>query len=316
MKCLVTGAEGFVGTYLVRELLKRSGYDVLGLGVRDQSRDLPFPFRVCDLRDYNNLSNLLRDFVPDLVFHLAGQAFVPRAIEDPYETLEINVGGTLNLLELLRRSNRKVRFLYVSSADVYGNLTSENLPVREETLPKPLNPYSSSKVAAETYCLQYARYNQGLETIVSRPFNHIGVGQNSKFVVPNFCRQILEVANAENTKFPKEILVGDLNPTRDFLHVQDVIEAYILLAERGMTGEIYNICSGTETKISEVLNWMIEFSKVSITPKIDPARIRAAEMLRSVGDNSKLKSLGWKPKIAIKDAVREIFEHIQLSEFS
>ncbi|EPG73680.1 NAD dependent epimerase/dehydratase family protein [Leptospira fainei serovar Hurstbridge str. BUT 6] len=268
------------------------------------------------MRDYNNLSNLLRDFVPDLVFHLAGQAFVPRAIEDPYETLEINVGGTLNLLELLRRSNRKVRFLYVSSADVYGNLTSENLPVREETLPKPLNPYSSSKVAAETYCLQYARYNQGLETIVSRPFNHIGVGQNSKFVVPNFCRQILEVANAENTKFPKEILVGDLNPTRDFLHVQDVIEAYILLAERGMTGEIYNICSGTETKISEVLNWMIEFSKVSITPKIDPARIRAAEMLRSVGDNSKLKSLGWKPKIAIKDAVREIFEHIQLSEFS
>ncbi|TGK18114.1 NAD-dependent epimerase/dehydratase family protein [Leptospira fluminis] len=318
MKCLVTGAEGFVGTYLVRELLKRPGCEVLGLGLREQTKTSSFAFRACDLRDSANLARVLDDFAPDVVFHLAGQAFVPKAIEDPIETLEINVGGTLNLLESLAKSGRKIRFLYVSSADVYGNLKPENLPVSERAVPIPLNPYSSSKVAAETYCLQYSRSSESLETVVARPFNHIGIGQNPKFVVPNFCRQILEVQSLSRSVkgSPKKIMVGDLNPTRDFLHVQDVISAYVLLSEKGKSGEIYNICSGTETKISQILNWLIEFTGEAILPEVDPSRIRPAEMLRSRGDNSKLRDLGWEPKISVKDAVREIYEHMRYNDFS
>ncbi len=315
MKCLVTGAEGFVGSYLTKELLKNSDWELLGLGVRPTDKEFAFPYRTCDLRDLPSLSSALNSFSPDIVFHLAGQAFVPRAIENPGETLMINVGGTLNLLELFRLSGKQVRIIYVSSSEVYGNLRSENLPVSENLPTGPVNPYATSKVAAEAYCLQYARSAKNIEAIIARPFNHIGVGQNPNFVVPNFCRQVLESISNHSSGSP-EILVGDLTPTRDFLHVSDVVKAYILLSKIGKSAEIYNICSGKETSIAQVLEWILEFANSNVRTKQDPERLRPMEMLRSLGDNSKLKSLGWEPEISVKESVREIFEYIQKTDYS
>ncbi|MFB5650197.1 GDP-mannose 4,6-dehydratase [Leptospira wolffii] len=314
MKYLVTGADGFVGTYLTRELLENQDREILGLGVRPSDRQLAFPYKFCDLRDFDSLSATLGSFSPDIVFHLAGQAFVPRAIENPQETLMINVGGTLNLLEYFRLSGKPVQIVYISSSEVYGNLKSENLPVSENHPVGPVNPYATSKVAAEEYCLQYARSSKNIRALIARPFNHIGVGQNPNFVVPNFCRQVLESISKKSGSEPAEIQVGDLTPTRDFLHVRDVVRAYILLSEFGKSGEIYNISSGKETSIFQILQWIIEAAKTEVLAKQDPERMRPMEMVRSLGDNSKLKALGWEPKVSVKDAVIEIFENIQKSE--
>lgn len=314
MKYLVTGADGFVGTYLTRELLENPDREILGLGVRPSDKQLAFPYKFCDLRDFDSLSATLGSFSPDIVFHLAGQAFVPRAIENPQETLMINVGGTLNLLEYFRLSGKPVLIVYISSSEVYGNLKSENLPVSENHPVGPVNPYATSKVAAEEYCLQYARSSKNIRALIARPFNHIGVGQNPNFVVPNFCRQVLESISKKSGSKPAEIQVGDLTPTRDFLHVKDVVRAYILLSEFGKSGEIYNISSGKETPISQILQWIIEAAKTEVLAKQDPERMRPMEMIRSLGDNSKLKALGWEPKVSVKDAVIEIFENIQKSE--
>ncbi|TGK06994.1 NAD-dependent epimerase/dehydratase family protein [Leptospira semungkisensis] len=314
MKYLVTGAEGFVGSYLIQELLKKSGSELLGLGLHPKIKDLPFSYQACDLRDPSSIHSILSEYTPDIIFHLAGQTFVPRAIEDPNETLTINVGGTLNLLEWFRKSGKNVKIIYVSSSDVYGNLRPEHLPVSESLVPEPLNPYASSKISAETYCLQYARSAKNIEALIARPFNHIGVGQNPNFVVPNFCKQVLDTVSKNSGA--SEILVGDLTPTRDFLHVTDVVNAYILLSESGKNKEIYNICSGTETSIAQVLEWIIEFANSKVVTKTDPGRLRPMDMRRSLGDNSKLKSLGWEPKISVKEAVKEIFQHIQKTEYS
>lgn len=314
MKYLVTGADGFVGTYLTRELLENPDREILGLGVRPSDKQLAFPYKFCDLRDFDSLSATLGSFSPDIVFHLAGQAFVPRAIENPQETLMINVGGTLNLLEYFRLSGKPVLIVYISSSEVYGNLKSENLPVSENHPVGPVNPYATSKVAAEEYCLQYARSSKNIQALIARPFNHIGVGQNPNFVVPNFCRQVLESISKKSGSKPAEIQVGDLTPTRDFLHVKDVVRAYILLSEFGKSGEIYNISSGKETPISQILQWIIEAAKTEVLAMQDPERMRPMEMIRSLGDNSKLKALGWEPKVSVKDAVIEIFENIQKSE--
>ncbi|TGK02986.1 NAD-dependent epimerase/dehydratase family protein [Leptospira langatensis] len=314
MKYLITGADGFVGSYLIQELLQKSGSELLGLGLHPKTKDLSFQYRACDLREPSSIHSILSEYTPDIIFHLAGQTFVPRAIEDPNETLTINVGGTLNLLEWFRKSGKNVKIVYVSSSDVYGNLKPEHLPVSENLRPEPLNPYSSSKVAAETYCLQFARSSKNIEAVIARPFNHIGVGQNPNFVVPNFCKQVLETISKSSG--PSEVSVGDLTPTRDFLHVTDVVRAYVLLSESGRDQEIYNICSGTETPISQVLEWIIEFADSKVETKVDPARLRPMDMRRSLGDNSKLRSLGWAPKVPLKEAVREIFEHIRKTEYS
>lgn len=313
MKYLVTGAEGFVGSYLIPELTKGSGSELLGLGMNPKNTEFSFPYKVCDIRNLQSLEQVFESYSPDVLFHLAGQTFVPRAIENPEETLLINVAGTLNILECFKRSGKKVKLVYISSSEVYGNLKEEQLPVSENLLPSPVNPYASSKLAAETYCLQYSRSYQNIETVIARPFNHIGIGQNPNFVVPNFCKQVLENISKNSSS---EILVGDLTPTRDFLHVTDVVKAYILLANKGLSGEVYNICSGTETSISQVLNWILEFADSKLVSKQDPTRLRPVEMKRSLGNNSKLKSLGWAPKIPVKDAVREIFEHIRKTEYS
>ncbi|TGL60910.1 GDP-mannose 4,6-dehydratase [Leptospira sarikeiensis] len=313
MKYLVTGAEGFVGSYLVQELIKEEGAELLGIGMNPKNAIFSYPYQVADIRDIGSLLKVFDSYSPDVIFHLAGQTFVPRAIENPEETLLINVAGTLNILECFRRSEKKIKIIYVSSSEVYGNIKEEQLPVSETLLPSPVNPYASSKLAAETYCLQYSHSYKNIETIVTRPFNHIGVGQNPNFVVPNFCKQVLE-SISKNTS--SEILVGDLTPTRDFLHVTDVVKAYLLLSKKGTPGEIYNISSGRETSISQVLEWILEFADSKLVSKQDQSRLRPSEMKRSLGDNSKLKSLGWIPGITVKEAVREIFEHIRKTEYS
>ncbi|BDA80476.1 dTDP-glucose 4,6-dehydratase [Leptospira kobayashii] len=293
IKALITGGTGFVGKYLVSSLNQSGEYDISLFSA--------------DIRDKEETERVVFSTKPSVVFHLAAQPFVPRAIEDPWETEEINVRGTLNLLESLHRLGTPVRMLYVSSADVYGFQKEETLPLSETLIPKPINPYSGSKLAAESYCRQYSAYDKNLTAVIARPFNHIGIGQRLEFVIPNFCKQIIQ-AKIEERSF---IEVGDLSPTRDFSHVQDIVDGYMTLVKKGEGGEIYNICSGKETSIRYMVEELIRISGVQLEYRVDPNRVRSSETSRVFGNNDKLVKLGWTPKCNLPETLKEIYSSME-----
>ncbi len=293
IRTLITGGTGFVGKYLISLLKERENYEIFTLK--------------SDIRYKDDLAAEIKEVRPDYVFHLAAQPFVPKAMEDPWETEEINVRGTLNLLENLHRLSTPLKMVYVSTADVYGRQDFLSLPYVESLIPNPLNPYSGSKLAAESYCRQYAAYSSNLSIVIARPFNHIGVGQRSEFVIPNFCNQIIEAEKKEQNF----INVGDLNPTRDFSNVKDIVKGYVLLAERGKSGEIYNLCSGKEVSIRSLVESLIKISGKELTCLVDPSRLRNAETSRVFGDNRKMKALGWEPQISIDETLKEIYLSIK-----
>jgi GDP-4-dehydro-6-deoxy-D-mannose reductase len=240
---------------------------------------------------------------PDVVYHLAAQSFVPASIEDPLTTYRVNVDGTAFLLEALREL--KPRLLFVSSAEVYGRRPQEDMPLRETLPPRPANPYAASKAAGEALVLGW-HHAYGIDAVISRAFNHIGAGQDHRFAVPAFAQRLARIAGGQEGV----LNVGNVESERDFLDVRDVVAAYIALADRGVGGEIYNVCSGQAVKMREVLRRLVNIAGVPVEIREDPELMRASgEVLRSVGDPSKLKrTTGWSPRISLADSLREVYE--------
>lgn len=286
-KLLLTGASGFVGGF-VQQATRCVALTLAGKEV--------------DLRDAHAVTDALSRIRPDAVLHLAAQTFVPRSFENPMETFEINFLGTYNLLAALKKAGFTGRLLLVSSGDVYGSVAPEQLPITEELLPRPRNPYAVSKVAAEALCFQWNE-TAGFETIVARPFNHIGPGQREDFVISAFAKQIAEIKHGSK---PAVIEVGDLDVTRDFLDVRDVVQAYLLLLREGRGGQIYNICSSTECSIRSLLEKMLKLAEVQAEIRSNPAKFRPSEQRRVVGDASKLRRhTGWQPTYAIEQTLAD-----------
>jgi len=197
-----------------------------------------------------------------------------------------------------------VRFVYASSAEVYGTHLNSDFPLSENATLCPANPYAASKAAAEAIVLGEAR-SFGNFALITRAFNHIGPGQNDRFAVPSFARQLADVA-ARRVPF---LSVGNLEAQRDFLDVRDVVRAYIALAQGGVSGEIYNVCRGIPVAISEVLRRLIGVARVPVEVRQDPARMRPSDVPLSYGDNRKLRDqTGWRPQISLDDSLRAIWE--------
>ena len=287
---LVTGLGGFVGSHLRTALSSQAAWQLL-------------PVQSHDLLDISSLDAWLALDMPDAVIHLAGQTFVPEAFRDPAYTFQVNLLGTLNLLQALKRRGFSGTFLYVSSGDVYGQVAEADLPVVETLSPQPRNPYAVSKVSAELLCQQWS-YTEPWRIIMARPFNHIGTGQGDAFVIANMARQIVRIRQGGQ---PPYLDVGDIDVTRDFLDVQDVIEAYLLLLDKGRNGEVYNVCSGQERRVRDLISEMAELAGVEVELRQDPARMRRAEQRRVVGSSAKLqKETGWKPSINITETLRRV----------
>lgn len=289
---LVTGLGGFVGQHVQAAL------------AQEQSPPWAlWPVPGYDLLDVDSLDRLFERGCPDAVIHLAGQTFVPEAFKDPRRTLEVNLLGTLNLLQALKRKGFAGTFLYVSSGDVYGKVDEVSLPVRESLLPQPRNPYAVSKLSAELLCQQWS-YAEPWRIIVVRPFNHIGPGQNDSFVIANMARQIVRVRKGLQAP---QLEVGDVDVSRDFLDVRDVVQAYFLLLQRGKSGEVYNLCSGEERRIRTLIEDMARLAGVDIELRQDATRLRLSEQRRVVGNADKLHNeTGWKPHITITESLRSV----------
>lgn len=303
-RILLTGHTGFVGQALRR----------WHPGSRWASRvEWITPEAGFDLRDAAQVRSLVERSRPDHVLHLAAQSFVPASFRDPAATLDVNLGGTLHLLQALSASGFAGRLLFVSSADIYGAVAPEDLPISELRLPAPRNPYAVSKYAAELLCRQW-HFSEGLDVVIARPFNHTGAGQEPRFVLSGFAQRIARVkAGLEAPRME----VGNLDVTRDFSDVRDVLDAYLVLLDQGVAGEVYNVCSGIERRLADLLDACCRQAGVQLEVVVDPSRVRPNEQRRVVGSLHKLRSqTGWQPHYPIEETLAGLLAWWQAKETS
>ncbi len=290
-RLFVTGLGGFVGQHIQSRLASPDSTWQLLPGASPY--DLTVPDSLVDLWPQ----------LPDAVIHLAGQTFVPEAFRDPARTLEINLLGTLNLLQALKARGFAGTFLYVSSGDVYGQVAESALPITEQQPPCPRNPYAVSKLSAEFLSLQWG-LSESWPVLVARPFNHIGSGQKDSFVIASAARQINRIK--QGLQAP-QLEVGDIDVTRDFLDVGDVLSAYFALLEKGTPGQVYNICSGREQSIRSLIEQLSDLAQVQVQLVQDPARMRRADQRRVCGSHARLtQTTGWTPEITTQQSLRAI----------
>jgi len=315
-RILITGFSGFVGSYLVERCRARYPHaELFGL-----CRQAPPPIATFVVKDVTPLiaditqQELVRQAVaraqPDLVFHLAAQPSVAASWSDPQQTLRINVGGVLHLFEALRAEQLTPRIILVGSGEQYGMVRAEENPIGEECVFRPANPYAVSKAAQDLYGYQYF-VAYGLPILRMRPFNHFGPRQPATFVMANFARQIglIEAGKAEPV-----LLVGNLRARRDFLPVEDVVDAYLAIAEQGHPGEAYNVGSGQARSIGEILNLLLAFAKTSIQVREDPSRLRPVDVPLLVADTSRLRThTDWKPSVDFELALQRTLDYWRTS---
>jgi GDP-4-dehydro-6-deoxy-D-mannose reductase len=293
-RLFITGQSGFVGLAFER---------MRAHAVAAQGWDLVSADSSYDLLELDSLERVLRQARPDAVIHLAGQTFIPEAFRDPGHTLDVNLKGTLNLLQVLQRCGFNGTFLYVSSGDVYGKVSPELLPITEQQPVRPQNPYAVSKAAAELLCYQWS-CSTPWRILVARPFNHIGAGQREDFVISSVARQLARIRLGLQEA---RILVGDVDVSRDFLDVEDVISAYLALLENGHNGEIYNVCSGKEYLIRDLIASMLYLSEVDAVIEQDPARLRPSDLRRVKGSNEKIEqATAWTPRIPMQQTLLNV----------
>src|SRR3989338_8076999 len=309
MRALITGITGFVGSHLAEHLL--ADHDVYGT-IRWRSRldninHIKDRVKLIetDIRDSYSIEKAIKTVEPDAIFHLAAQSFVHTSFHAPQETLSTNITGTVNLLEAVRSCGGSPVIQIAGSSEEYGLVMPDEVPIKETNPLRPLSPYGVSKVAEDMLAYQYHK-SYGLKTVITRAFNHEGPRRGEVFSTSNFAKQIAEI---EKGKEPV-IHVGNLNASRDFTDVRDVVRAYVIATEKCDYGEAYNICSGRAWKISEMLKLLLSMSTKKIEIREDPARMRPSDVEILLGDFSKFhKKTGWKPEIPFDKTMKDLLDY-------
>lgn len=304
-RVLVTGATGFCGRHLCAHLAQ-NGYEVIGTShARAMAEGLEGTrLEPLDITSHERVLDLVREIRPDFICHLAAQS-APRLSWDQMEkTFEINVAGTVNLLDAARQFAPESRFLFTSSSQVYGK-TFKNKPlVCERDLLLPETPYAASKAVAEYACINFVR-QFGLEVVIARAFNHVGTGQPVHLVFSDWCRQI---ALAERGQGPAVLEVGNVEVSREFLHVRDVVCAYAILMEKGAAGQVYNISSGRCVKLGGLLDHLLSKAAVAITVQSVRKKFRRDDAPAVMGDAGLMRALGWEPAGSVHAAIDELLD--------
>ena len=312
-KILITGITGFAGSYLAEYLVSKGEYDINGTYLLDSSlinvdkvKDKLNLVRM-DLTSEKEVFYTVKKISPSIIFHLAALTSPADSYKNPSETLTNNISLQVNLFEAVRKSNLlDAKILVVSSADIYGKVKKEDLPIDEDTQLMPTSPYSVSKIAQDFLGLAYfLSYN--LKIIRVRPFNHIGPRQSPQFVVSSFAKQIAEI---EKGKREPILRVGNLDTKRDFINVKDIARAYVLAIEKGKYGEVYNIGSGKSYKIFDILSMLIDMSSRKIKIEKDESLFRPSDNRELLCDTRKFQKLtSWKPKISIEETLKDTLDY-------
>lgn len=312
-KIIITGSTGFVGSHLLEYLSSLKKYQLFGTYLTDESRNkLNFlenevSFIKLDLSSKEETEKTVTKIKPDIIFHLAAFTSPAQSFKTPLETIINNVSSELTILEALRREKLfGTKVLIISSAEIYGLVDENNLPINEKAPFRPTSPYAVSKIAQDFLGLQYY-LSYKIPVITARPFNHIGPRQSEGFVVADFTKKIVEIEKGKR----KPILeVGNLEAKRDFTDVRDVVKAYHLLIEKGIPGEAYNIGSQTSCKILKILNMLLSFSSAKVKVEVNKELFRPADNPDLVCDSEKLKKLtGWEPEIPIEKTLKDTLDY-------
>ena len=306
MRVLVTGATGFVGQHLVRLLLSRRN-SVYGTYLSPPT-EWAFGaalFR-CDVRDPDRVRAITREIRPGQIYHLAAQSSPSRSLEDFRSAFDTNFWGTYNLLEAARQVVPRARILVVGSGQCYGNVGACRLPVTEDQVFAPPNPYALSKAAADMLAGRY-HFRFGLYVVRARPFNHTGPGQQQGFVCSDYARQIAAIELGRGRAF---LPVRDPQVRRDFSDVRDVVRAYELLLEKGKPGEAYNVASGQPISVRQIVLSLVSLSSRPIQISALRQRLRSADVSTLYGCSRKLRrARGWKPAYNMRQTLAGLFDY-------
>lgn len=309
-KAFITGISGFAGSYLSSYLLMK-GFDVGGTYLFEDSLSLipdkdKLSLHKLNLLDEDRISEALKIEKPDYIFHLAALTSPKKSFENPKDTFNNNISAQLNLFHGVKKHNLdQSKILIISSAEVYGLVSKENLPIDEETPFNPTNPYAVSKLTQDILGLQYYLSNK-LRVVRVRPFNHVGPRQAPTFVVSAFAKRIADIEKGKE----KTMKVGNLKSKRDFTDVRDMVKAYLLALEKGKEGDVYNIGSGKSYEISKILEMMTDLARTEIKIEQDPFLMMPADNPELVCNYSKFHKLtGWTAEIPIGKTVKDTLDY-------
>lgn len=293
MDTLVIGASGFVGGYLVREL-EVAGHKVTAVDIPE-----------VNLLDRDGIDALLQRTKPGYVVNLAAISSVGASWKDPVSTIQVNVVGTINLLDAIVKHAPQAKTLLIGSAEEYAQTAEMNVTLSESSEREASSPYGISKIAQENFAELY-RKKHGIKVVCTRSFNHTGVGQKTTFALPSFVKQ---VADIEKSRQPGTIKVGNLSAWRDFSDVRDVVHVYRMLLENETAYDVYNVGSGIAHKVGDLLDTIIGFASVKIETIQDPEKMRPVDIPYQCCDNSRIVQLGYWNGTKIEDTLKWMFEH-------
>jgi GDP-4-dehydro-6-deoxy-D-mannose reductase len=303
-RVLITGGTGFVGTHLIR-FLKSHGSNIAVIASGDGTswQEPEVDYYVVDIRRAADVRSVVHNVSPTLVYHLAGISAVDVSWDNPRLTFEVNVTGAYNLFEAAMSLPSLPRILNVSTSQVYA---ASDMTLSETSLVSPDNPYAASKAMAEMLRVQY-RKRIGGGIVTARSFNHTGPGQTPNFVLPSIAKQFAEM---EAGLRPRRLTAGNLEVTRDFSDVRDVVLAYSALLEKGRIDEVYNVCSGSAVRLADIIRKFEAISGIAVEIETDPARLRCNEVSRILGDSTKIRTeTGWSPQIPLEKTIRDLLDY-------
>lgn len=309
---LITGFSGFVGRHFLQYLFeKKEPVDVFGIDIRKPAFDtsvyaslINIQFKEVNLLDGQALKAVLEEFKPQYILHLASFSSVAFSWQHPEESFVNNTNIFLNLTSALKELELPCRVLSIGSSEEYGNVSAKQLPLREDMPLQPVSPYAVARVSQEMLSKVFVD-SFHLDIILTRSFNHIGPWQDERFVVPSFIRRILNIK--ESGASEGTIETGDTTIIRDFVDVRDVVNAYYMLLMNGTPGEIYNICSGTQIALSDIIDQIADIVGVRVATRVNPEFVRPNDNRIVVGSHDKLtKELGWQPEIPWEQTLRDM----------
>jgi GDP-4-dehydro-6-deoxy-D-mannose reductase len=302
-KTLITGVTGFVGKWL-SDSLNRKGFEVHGLDRWNECSYENVQYHQCDILDARAMAETVSSINPDTVYHLAAISYLPEADLSPRNSLDINIMGTVSVLDAVRQNNAASRVLLIGSSKEYDDAIDSDC-LSESTQPDPTNFYGISKYAGEMIGLQYVR-QYGMDIRCTRSFNHTGPGQSPRFVCSDWAKQVVSIMN---NKTEPTLTVGNLDAIIDFTDVRDVVDAYIAILEQGVKGEVYNVCSSKGHELKWILDYLISKSPCPISVQTMDKKMRKHKTnVKILGDNSKLRShTGWNPLIPFEQTLDDTF---------
>lgn len=306
MKALIIGGAGFVGGYLIREL-NNAGWEVYATCLPNEEITGECKAYKLDILSKDEIKPLLDEIKPDVIYHLAALSSVSVSWKKPQLTAEINIIGTINVLEAAREAERRdMKILLIGSGEEYGFIREGACPLSESEPLNPGNIYAATKACQGMIGEIYARAYK-MDIVMVRAFNHSGPEQLPIFVIADFCKQIAEI---EAGMHEPVMSVGNLSAMRDFTDVRDVVKAYKLLGEKGVSGKVYNVGRGKAVTIQYILDTAVGMAKTPIEVKHDPARMRASDIPLIEPDISRINAdTGWKAEISIEQTIKDTLDY-------